>query len=149
MRFYAFFTSKGVAAGSSTSLADRRKRGEREAKERRKRRKPEERAIPASRSRVQSVGQRRPTVRGRRKNAGRTPEGRRKNAKTRGALKLLRKFLPRFRIPEASWTTKNARKNSPAKVASRNTRNINISQRYARNCDYHEIRASQSQLERG
>lgn len=81
--------------------------------------------------------------------AGRTPEGRRKNAKTRGALKLLRKFLPRFRIPEASWTTKNARKNSPAKVASRNTRNINISQTYARNCDYDEIRASQSQLERG
>lgn len=50
------------------------------------------------------------TVRGTKTAGGsRTPEGRRKNAKTRGALKLLRKFLPRFRIPGA-WTTRNAGK---------------------------------------
>lgn len=61
-------------------------------KERRKRRKLEERAIPASRSRVQSVEQR--------CHRSRTSEGRWKNVKP-GNAKIITKISARFRIPEA------------------------------------------------
>lgn len=121
-----------MAPGSSSSLSvDRRKRGEREES----RRNVLYLRYEAAYSPWNKDAQR-----------SRTPEGRRKNVKTSGMLKLLRKFLPDLGFQKNGGRRENARK-IPSKAAPRIRKNINISwtcsENVARNGDYRDVRELQ------